>query len=172
MRPYLSHRPNISLRVPSFTRLWIISSAFRMRLSHCIYVIISFLSAGFAWYRLAFHSPLPINHFRVSSARICDCCVGVHTSVLDWYDDFASGVRFCSMLSAFDCISSCASSARLFARPCTNLPLELVNCFIILPAFSKFHSLIAFTTHCAHHFEAVQIFLPRLYSNEVRAASC
>ena len=64
-------------------------------------VIISFLSAGFAWYRLAFHSPFPINHFRVSSARICDCCVGVHTSVLDWYDDFASGVRFCSVLSAF-----------------------------------------------------------------------
>ena len=130
MRPYLSHSPNISLRVPSFTRLWIISSAFLIRLSHCMNATISFLSAGFAWYRLAFHSPLPINHFRVSSARICDCCVGVHTSVLDWYDDFASGVRFCSVLSAFDCISSCASSARLFARPCTNFQPALLYCCI------------------------------------------
>lgn len=114
MRPYLSHSPNISLRVPSFTRLWIISSAFLIRLSHCMNATISFLSAGFAWYRLAFHSPFPINHFRVSSARICDCCVGVHTSVLDWYDNFASGVRFCSVVWFVPCWSSCASSCLRF----------------------------------------------------------
>ena len=89
--------------------------------------------------------------------------LGVHTSVLDWYDDFASGAGFVL------CYQYLIASVVLFPHYvylqdlCMNFHIYFCcNCCISCPAFAKSPLLMAVIGIASFS----HMPLPRLYSNE------